>query len=503
MSNSGARIKYGNWLSSAPGTIWGLPPFGLVIGGMGVVLTLAQVVFGAWGTGLLTLLLTALFLLFFAIRFGEMDAGRTIATRLADRMDHKKRVLNGETQYITGLLSALPNDALTALPGPLADIEELNGVDGAGQPYTLLHHKAAGSIAATFVCAPDGTALQPQEQIDSQVSKFGGWVASLSKDSAIAGGMVVVDSALSSSEPLREKIRSEVSDTAPEVARRALLEAASLMPGRVSMVDAYATVVWNRAKLDGDVESAAAEIAARLPDHRASIYAAGGGQADVAVSEDLARMVSVAYRPQRTHEYGTDDLAGHVFHTRLTEAGPEFFDDTNGRVVFHDGVASMSVMMLVPPRMHITETTMQSLFAPSEKFLRKRVAVFYRPLSGAQAVKRAQNLRRGAGFTASSGKGQTSTFDKHKVKLAEKTEGELVEGASMTRFMVMVTVTFEPTEKAWRDATTKVKSLLDECNLAYRFVEHGSAAAFHTTLPLGVLPWLYRGPFALWMEGKL
>lgn len=476
---------------------------GLVVGAIGMTGTLILIIAGIFIAALLVVLLTAVVLAVFVIRWGEMDAGRTIAARVLDRMDHDRRRVRRESMYVTGLFSALPDEALTALPGALSDVDEIDGVDGAGQPYTLLHHKQAKTIAATFVCAPDGTALQPQDLIDSQVSRFGSWIASLSKDSAVVGGMVVVDSALSSSSPLVAKIRSEVSSSAPAVAQQALLEAASLMPGSVSMVDAYATVVWSQTKLDKDIESAAAEIAAKLPDHKEAIYAAGGGQADTATSEDLARMLSVAYRPQRAHEYGTDDLAGHPFHTKVTQAGPEFFDDSNKRVSYHDGVASMTVMMLVPPRMHITETTMETLFSPSDKFLRKRVAIYYRPLSGAQAVKRAQNLRRGAGFTATTSKGQTSTFDEHRVKLAKKTEGELVEGASMTRFMLMVTVTFEPTERAYRDATTRLKSLLDECNLAYRFVEHGSSAAFHSTLPLGVLPWLYRGSAALWMEGKI
>lgn len=494
--------QFGNWLSSAPMTIAGLPPLGLVIAAFAVVVTLACFLSGAWVNGLLVLVLAAVALLVFAVRFGPMDAGTTIASRISDVLGSKARLGRGESMYVTGALSALPSESLTALPGALVDMEELDGVDGTGRPFTLLHHRAAGVLAATFCGDPDGTALQPQAAVNQQVSHYGGWIASLSKDEAIVGATVVVDSALSSSAPLVRKIHAEVSPAAPALAQAALREAAELLPGRYSSVESFTTVAWSKNALQGDLEEAAAEVAARLPGQRDALYASGAGLCEVATSQELAREVLVAYQPGRAAEFGSDDLGNTIWRTPLGEAGPEFFDDSKGRVVFHDGVASMTVMMTVPPRMHITEKTMELLFAPADKFLRKRVAVFYRPLSGAQAVKKAQSLRKNTGFTASSGNGAASTFDTHKVELAKKSEAELVKGASMTRFMMMVTVTFEPTQKAHREAETKIKSLMDQCGLTYRFVEHGGSAAFHSTLPLGVLPWLYRGPFALWAEGK-
>ncbi len=95
-----------------------------------------------------------------------------------------------------------------------------------------------------------------------------------------------------------------------------------------------------------------------------------------------------------------------------------------------------------------------------------------------------------------------SSFDKHQQLLADKTETELVEGASMTRFSIEVTVTFEPNQKAYREATQKIKTLLEGTNLAYRFVEVNGSAAFHSTLPLGVLPWLYQSSFATATKGR-
>lgn len=501
MMNKPSRVKFGNWQPAARPTLAGLTFPGWVVLLVGIMFGVMFLIVGRWQLTLLMVAGALVYNLIFVVRFGgEMDAGRTIASRLGERASGAQRVASGESVYRTGLFSELPDNALTALPGALLDVEELDGVDGEGKPYVLLHHKSVGAIAATYLCAPDGTALQPQESIDSQVAQYGAWVAALSKDSAVAGGVVVVDSALSSTAPLIDKIRSEISPLAPELSRLAVMEAAGGLPGKYSTVDAFATVVWSRAKLGTTVEDAAAEIAAKLPHHRASLYSSGGGQAEVADSQDLARVVRIAYSPERSREFGTDDLAGREFRTRVTAAGPEYFDDSQRRVCFHDGVASMTVMMTVPPRMHITEDTMKELFAPQDKFLRKRVAIFYRPLSASQAIKRAAQLRKNAGVAATA-KGQASSFDKHKQKLADKTETELVEGASMTRFSMEVTVTFEPNAKAYREATQKLKTLLEGTNLTYRFVEVGASAAFHSTLPLGVLPWLYQSSIGVVTEG--
>jgi hypothetical protein len=174
---------------------------------------------------------------------------------------------------------------------------------------------------------------------------------------------------------------------------------------------------------------------------------------------------------------------------RVTEAGPDEFTDDDRRICYHDGVASMTAMMVAPPQMHITEDFLDRLFKPNGKFLRKRTAVFYRPLTPGAAIKAAAKLRKGAKIAATSG--EESEFSKHRTELAKKTQSDLVSGASMTAFAIEVTVTFEPTRRGERDATQELKNILEGTGIAYRFVETDTAAAFHSTLPLGILPWAY------------
>jgi hypothetical protein len=492
MSENTDRVRYGNWLADEKAKLMGLPLNAVMITGAGLLFMLMFVIGKAFVLALVVLIILVIYIVCFVIPWGLPDAGRTLAARARDRLDDSRRRRAGELLYTTGAFSNLPEDSLAQLPGALVDVEELDGRDGMNMPYTLLHHRKAGVIAATMSCIPDGTAMQPQEQVDTQVSKFGGWVSDLSKDSSVAGAMIVADSSLSSSEPLAERTWESQSETAPTIARQILAESIAQMPAKVSTVDVYATVAWRRSDLDRDIASAQAEIAARLPQHRARLYDAGGGPTVNADSARLAKVVQTAYSPSRADEYSADAFTAGRSRMRLSEAGPDYFDESmHRRVVLHDGVASMTVMMLVPPRMHITENQMAVLFEPSEKFLRKRVAVYYRPLTGGEAIAKARRLLKNVRFTGTGKRGPADSFDEQKIQLAKKTEQELVKGATMTQFMIQVTVTFEDSEKAYREARTKLKAIMDNCDITFRYVESGRSAAFHSTLPLGILPWLY------------
>lgn len=490
----GKRVRFGNWLPTTKPALGGLTLTGWLMLLGGVMAIPVFLAIGLWTAAIGAVLAGVIANVVFIIRWGDPAAGRTVAARVWDGVVNRKRKKAGTNRYRTGLFTELPDESLTALPGMLADLEEISGVDGEGAEYLLLHHRKGSqnpTLAATFTCHPDGTALLPQDRIDSQVSSFGGWIASLSRDTAIEGAVIVVDSALESTAPLIEKIDNEVSPHAPEAARRQLMEGARALSGTHSDVEVFTSVVWNVKELAEDIEEAVADVAAKLPGHRSQLAGAGAGSPAVATSSDLARAVRVAYRPDRTREFGSDELAGRPFRMKVTAAGPDEFNDDARRVCYHDGVASMTAMMTVPPQMHITEDFFNGLFQPNGKFLRKRTAVFYRPKKPGQALKVAKKLSSNARRNTTTATGDTNEMAKLQQELAHKTQLDLMTGASMTAFAIEVTVTFEPTKSARRTATTELKNILEGTGLGYRFVETDTAAAFHSTLPLGMLPWAY------------
>lgn len=292
------RVKFGNWLSTSPATIAGLTLVGWLCVVCSIMLMVTAFVFGRFAAGFLSLFLGLIFVVVFMWRIGEMDAGRTIADRLFEKVRQLKRNAVSESQYRSGIFSTLPVDQLNALPGALAVMEEIDGVDGTGEPFTVLHHTGTKQLALTLTCVPDGTDLLPQSLIDAQVAAFGGWHASQARDTALAGATVSVDSSYSSKEPLIAKLEGEVAPWAPEVARRAHAQAAALLPNHYTQTSVHTTLIWDKKALGENLDDCVAEIAAKIPHHRDSLYAAGAGLPTAATSEDLAKIVQAAYNPQ-------------------------------------------------------------------------------------------------------------------------------------------------------------------------------------------------------------
>ncbi|GAA4378193.1 SCO6880 family protein [Paeniglutamicibacter cryotolerans] len=501
MSTNPGQDKFGNWLQpTAPG-LFGLSLGALTVCGIGTVLVLLALVREAYALALITLLATFLIVLTTLIPF----AGSTLFTKVSDRISLAGRNRRGESFYVTGPFSTLPLEAAQRLPGALLNVDTLSGVDGLNRDYTLLHHKAVGKIAAVFGCTPDGAAMQEQSVINNQVAHFGSWISSLSIDTGLAGATIVVDSASESSAGTCAAVRADVAPNAPAFAKRVLNEAVGTLPARSSVLNVYATMIWDAKALGAtakDLSPAVAEIAARLPQQSQMLTRAGAGAPKPLIEAELAEIAHLAYQPARDQELALDALTGLRAARAWDQSGPEFFDDSRGRVVFHDGVASMTLMMTIPPESQITARSFDQLFGPNPKFLRKRVAILYRPVDPGTAARTVNRLVSTADWKISTRRGRATSFDTKNKAVAEQTELELAQGARLALFSLMVTITFEANQDAYRDALNQIKSLMGQLLMPYRFVEHAGSAAFHTTLPFGVLPWTYTTT-PLWLRAVL
>lgn len=496
MSNA-PQEKFGNWLQPASPGLYGLSLPAVIVSAAGIVLGLLLLMRGWYLAAVLFVLLAATIVLFGMVKFG----GTTIIDKITDRLSLAARKSSGSTFYVTGALSTLPPEHAERLPGALLDVETITGTDGLDREYSLLHHKAVGQLAAVFGCSPDGASMQEQSMVNAQVSKFGVWLSSLSVEEGLTGATIVVDSASESSAGTCAAIREDVAPGAPAFAKEVLDHAVGTLPARSAVLNVYATMVWDAAALgasENDVSSAVAEVASRLPAQSEMLGEAGAGSPKPLVESELAHIAQLAYQPMRDQEMALDALNGRQAVRDWQHAGPGFFDDSQGRVSYHDGVASMTLMMTVPPGAHITARSFDRIFGPNSKFLRKRVALFYRPVDPGTGAKVVDKLVKTADWKISTRKGRPTSWDKATKAVAEKTEEELAQGARLSLFSMMVTVTFSPDQKSYRDALNQVKSLMNQLIMPYRFVEHAGAAAFHTTLPYGVLPWKYSDS-PLWL----
>lgn len=497
MSDNVPQEKFGNWLQPASPGLYGLSLPAVIVSAAGLVLGLLLLMRGFYLAAVLFVLVAAMIVLLGMVKFG----GTTVIAKVTDRLSLAFRNASGSSFYVTGALSTLPPEDAERLPGALLDVDTISGTDGLGREYSLLHHKSVGQLAAVFGCSPDGAAMQEQSTVNSQVSKFGVWLSSLSVEEGLTGATVVVDSASESSAGTCAAIREDVVPGAPDFAKEVLDHAVGTLPARSAVLNVYATMVWDAETLgasEKDVSSAVAEVASRLPAQSEMLSDAGAGAPEPLVEAELAHIAQLAYQPMRDQEMALDALNGRQAVKDWQHAGPGFFDDSQGRVVFHDGVASMTLMMTVPPGAHITSRSFDRIFGPNSKFLRKRVALFYRPVDPGSGAKVVDKLVKTADWKISTRKGRPTSWDRAAKAVAEKTEEELATGARLSLFSMMVTVTFSPDEKSYRDALNQVKSLMNQLIMPYRFVEHAGSAAFHTTLPFGVLPWRYSGS-PLWL----
>lgn len=494
--------RFGNWLRPSSAGLFGLPRAGLAVVAGGVVVAFLCLARGFYVAFWITLALTAVVVLVAIVPFG----GVTLWQRASRSLDDAARRRRGSSMYVTGAMSTLPAEAINRLPGALVNVDAVEGTDGLGRPYSLLHHKFTHLLAAVVGCTPDGAGMQDQDVVNTQVANFGAWISTLPVEDGLQGSTIVVDSASESTAGMVQEIIDSTVPTAPAHARAVIEAAAGQLPGRTATLSVYATMVYSIRELVGrndDITGAAAEVAARLPRQTALLEMAGGGTVQPLVDHQLARVAELAYMPTRDRELALDELSGLAARRSFENAGPGFFDDSQpGRVVYHDGVASMTVMMTVPPASHITARSFDRMFGPDPKFMRKRVTIFYRPIDPGQGRKDVDREVKNAAWRMSTRSGRPTSFDVQTKAVAEKTEQELASGARLSMFSLMLTVTFPADADSVREATTRVKSIFNELIMEYRFVEHGKAAAFHCTLPFGVLPWKYNSA-PLWLQQAL
>lgn len=440
--------------------------------------------------GLLIAVAVVIYTAIFEIPFGAEDI--TLMTRARRRSTHMQRVNSGETLFLGSTFTA-QNKGLS-LPGVLSTLKVRDEVDGLGNPVQLIHHTRADQLSVTIESAPAGISMNTQAKTTDLVTNYAAWLSSLSGENGLRGAQVVIDSVFESAAPLAESILSNLKPDAPEVAQQIARESAGMLPERVAHVRAYTTLGYKISELADDVDGAAAEVLSMIPRHLKALSAAGAGVSQVMSDADYADMMYVAYNPYRNAEVAQEIKDDIPAYRSFEGAGPAYFNSSHPRVVFHDGVASMTIMMTEPSKSKITDHSFEKLFAPNRNFLRKRVSMIYRPVPASAQNARVNSASRAA-TTEVTSKKRFTAFDNKKKKAAEAAMNQAAEGAVIQEWALMVTVTFEPNRAAQRTAENELKALMG--GLKWCFADFTADAAFHQTLPLGLFPWAYSPALSL------
>lgn len=440
--------------------------------------------------GLLIAVAAVVYTAIFEIPFGSEDI--TLMTRARRRFTHMQRVNSGETLFLGSTFTA-QNKGL-ALPGVLSTLRVRDEVDGLGNPVQLIHHTRADQLSVTIESAPAGISMNTQAKTTDLVTNYASWLSSLSGENGLRGAQVVIDSVFESAAPLAESILSNLKSDAPAVAQQIARESAGMLPEKVAHVRAYTTLGYKISELADDVDGAAAEVLSMIPRHLKALSAAGAGVSQVMSDADYADMMYMAYSPYRNAEVAQEIKDDIPAYRSFEGAGPAYFNSSHPRVVFHDGVASMTIMMTEPSKSKITDHSFEKLFAPNRNFLRKRVSMIYRPVPASAQNARVNSASRAA-TTEVTSKKRFTAFDNKKKKAAEAAMNQAAEGAVIQEWALMVTVTFEPNRAAQRTAENELKALMG--GLKWCFADFSADAAFHQTLPLGLFPWAYAPALSL------
>lgn len=440
--------------------------------------------------GLLIAVAVVIYTAIFEIPFGAEDI--TLMTRARRRFTHMQRVNSGETLFLGSTFTA-QNKGL-ALPGVLSTLKVRDEVDGLGNPVQLIHHTRADQLSVTIESAPAGISMNTQAKTTDLVTNYASWLSSLSGENGLRGAQVVIDSVFESAAPLAESILSNLKPDAPEVAQQIARESAGMLPERVAHVRAYTTLGYKISELADDTAGAAAEVLSMIPRHLKALSAAGAGVSQVMADADYADLLYTAYDPRRNAEVAQEIKDEIPAYRSFEGAGPAYFNSSHPRVVFHDGVASMTIMMTEPSKSKITDHSFEKLFAPNRNFLRKRVSMIYRPVPASAQNARVNSASRAA-TTEVTSKKRFTAFDNKKKKAAEAAMNQAAEGAVIQEWALMVTVTFEPNRAAQRTAENELKALMG--GLKWCFADFTADAAFHQTLPLGLFPWAYAPALSL------
>lgn len=481
---SGA-VKIGGWLPARAGIIL------LIAAGFLLFLFLLK----EFIAGLVFAFCVLVYIGFFEIPYGAED--KTLVYRMRRYAAHAARIETGETLFLASHFGA-QNEPLN-LPGVLSTLKVRDDVDGFGNPVQLIHHTKANQLSVTLECTPAGVAMSTQEKTTEQVSSYASWLSSLAAENGLNGAQVVVDSAFESSAPLAESILSNIDPSAPAIAQQITREAAGSFPANVARVRSYVTLGYKVSALAEDTDGAAAEVISRIPQHLKALSAAGSGISQVMSDADYGDLLYTSYNPARAAEVAQEIKDKIPAYRPFEGAAPEFFNAAHPRVVFHDGVASMTAMMTVPDPAKITDRSYEKLFAPARQFLRKRVSIFYRPVPVAAQRSRIDAVSR-ATTTESTSKKRVTPFEKKKMKAAAEAMDQMSKGAMIQEWALMVTVTFEPNRVAQRAAENELKSLMG--GMRWCFADYAADAAFHQTLPLGLFPWTYAPSMSLLAKNR-
>jgi hypothetical protein len=416
---------------------------------------------------------------------GGRSAAEAASTRASWSIARRRR----EHLYRSGPLSR-QETRHHRLPGVLASTAVMPAIDGFGNRFAVVVRRSSGLYTLVLRCRADGEALVDPATVDTWVAGWGVFLAALGHEPGLVAAALVVDTAPDPGTRLAAEVHGHADRAAPPLARQVMAEVVASYPADSSENTAYLAVTYSGpgiSRRSRRPDAVIAEVTRRVPGLIAGIAASGAGTVEPLGEQELAEVARVAYDPGCATALARSRFHRSGSQLSWAQCGPvatqEAWDSYR-----HDSGVSATWSMTAPPAGAVPCEVLGPLLAPHPDFVRKRVALLYRPHAPAQVATIAERDVQTAAFTADGGRGRVTAAATQRIRATERSAAEVAEGAGVTRFALLVTVTVAR-EADLPQAATTVENLAATPRLRLRRCYGTQAAAFAATLPLGFVPW--------------
>lgn len=480
MSTTTDRRTYGNWVQQrSPGLgSLGLAASLLLVGGA-VVSMLTLMVFD---------LVTAIVVLS-VFASAAVAVGTPVGVTVLRRVGFTRQVRRRSHQGRSGVFAKTKRPH-TRLPGMLGRVTVLERNDPFGNPFAVLHNpRKSGLYTVVARCVAEGPALQDQARLDQWVGGYANLLGSLAQEPALMCAKAIVDTAPDPGGRLESMVTQARSSSSPDLARQVMDECVRTYSETSSENVTYLEVTFRGRGLSrrGHSDVILSELARKVPNLLAQLQTAGGGAVEMVSAPDLAKIVRMAYDPAAQRWLDQTEFANEPVEVSWDQAGP-VADQTDWDHYRHDSGLSVTWEMTAPPRSSINERALNGLLRPDADFVRKRVAIIYRPHTPEDSAKVSEDDAQTAAFLAGNTKKRPTAASKVQIRAAEQARDEVASGAALVQFSLLVTATVTDDEDLVQAVST-VESRAGAVPLKIRRSYGSQAAAFAATLPVGFIPW--------------
>jgi len=474
------RPTYGNWIAQRSPGILGAGLIGTVVLLAGLVFTMLGLVALGWRAAFVLAVVFAL-----AFTGTGTPAGRILGRRVA----YVRARRRGEHQWRSGMFT-LNKKPSNRLPGMLGKTTLLSKDDAFGQPFAVIKNPRLGGLYTVVArCTAEGPSMQDRERIDGWVAGYSRVLASCGQERAVICAKAITDTAPDPGGRLHAMVGALRDPSGPPLARQIMDECVADYPAASSENTTYLELTFRGRLLNrkGDEAAILSELARRVPGLLGQVQDAGGGSVDMVTTADLPKIVRAGYDPAAQPLLEQADLSGAHETVTWEEAGPVAYQDLWDRFI-HDSGHSVTWEMFAPPRAPITETALGALLMPHRDFIRKRVALVYRPHSPDESVTISERDANTATFSAKQSKKRVSAVASLAMDATDKSRREVASGAAMVRFSLLVTGTVN-TDDQMPQAASTIDARAGAVPVRLRRSYGSQAAAFAATLPVGFVPW--------------